>query len=159
VKIHHFSSEQRLNTTLAEAWSIFSKPASLNAITPPQLKFTIADDPGSMYPGQLILFRIRICGLPCSWLTEITQVEEGRSFIDEQRLGPYRFWHHRHEFQDMGDHVLMRDQIHYALPCWPLGEIAHPLIVRPMLKRIFAFRRQTIDQLFNKGEPKPGPAK
>ena len=35
------------------------------------------------------------------WVTEITVAEERRAFVDEQRSGPYRFWHHRHSFEEV----------------------------------------------------------
>jgi len=34
----------------------------------------------------------------------------------------------------------MRDTVRYALPYWPLGEVAHALLVRRDLERIFDFR-------------------
>ena len=155
MKIHEITREQRLNTTLDEAWSFFSKPANLNDITPADLRFQIVGDPGTMYPGQIIEYRIAILGLPRTWLTEIKQVEVGRYFIDEQRIGPYKFWHHHHSFTVEGDHVLMHDQVRYALPFGPLGALAHKLFVEHMLERIFAYRHKIIEQKFSAGPPPP----
>ena len=36
----------------------------------------------------------------------------------------------------------MRDTVRYALPYWPLGEVAHALVVRRDLAAIFAFRHR-----------------
>ncbi len=82
------------------------------------------------------------------WVTEIKCVEHGHSFIDEQRLGPYKFWHHRHTFQPVPGGVLMRDRVHYALPFGPLGTLAHTLFVRRKLRWIFAYRKQILARRF-----------
>jgi hypothetical protein len=38
----------------------------------------------------------------------------------------------------------MRDTVRYALPCWPLGEVAHALLVRRDLAAIFDYRRDAV---------------
>jgi ligand-binding SRPBCC domain-containing protein len=83
------------------------------------------------------------------WVTEIKCVEEGRSFIDEQRFGPYKFWHHRHLFAPAPGGVLMTDVVHYGLPFGPLGTIAHALFVRRKLEWIFGFRKQILARRFS----------
>jgi ligand-binding SRPBCC domain-containing protein len=84
------------------------------------------------------------------WVTEIKCVKEQVSFIDEQRFGPYKFWHHLHHFEEVEGGVLMKDLVHYALPCWPFGEIGHGLFVKPKLDKIFGFRREILDKRFKK---------
>jgi ligand-binding SRPBCC domain-containing protein len=146
VRIHTLEQEQILPVTPAEAWDFFSSPANLDAITPPDLGFEITSPPaGRVHGGQIITYRVRIAPLVrVCWVTEIKCVEPGRSFIDEQRFGPYKFWHHRHEFAEAPGGCLMRDQVHYALPFGPLGEIAHRLFVRRKLEWIFGFRRRLL---------------
>ena len=43
----------------------------------------------------------------------------------------------------------MRDVVRYALPAWPLGELARPLVRRD-LERIFDFRRDSVGSLLHK---------
>jgi hypothetical protein len=38
----------------------------------------------------------------------------------------------------------MRDTVRYALPFWPLGEVAHALLVRRDLAAIFDYRREAV---------------
>lgn len=146
MRLHTLEQEQTLPISLAEAWDFFSSPANLDAITPPDLGFHITSPPaGRMFDGQIITYRVRIAPLiHVSWVTEIKCVEEGRAFVDEQRFGPYKFWHHRHEFEEVRGGVLMRDKVHYALPFGPFGEIAHLLFVRRKLAWIFSFRRRLL---------------
>jgi ligand-binding SRPBCC domain-containing protein len=150
MKLHILEQEQTLPISLDEAWDFFSSPANLDAITPDDLGFEITSPlAGKMFDGQIITYRVRIAPLVhVTWVTEIKCVEEGRSFVDEQRFGPYKFWHHRHEFEAVPGGVLMRDKVHYALPFGPFGAIAHALFVRCKLEWIFGFRRQLLARRF-----------
>ena len=67
-----------------------------------------------------------------------------------QLTGPYRMWHHSHTFEPDGEGTLMRDLVRYALPLWPLGELAHAALVRRDLERIFAFRQQRVAALLGR---------
>ena len=97
-----------------------------------------------MYEGQIITYRIRVApAVKVTWVTEIKCVDEGRSFVDEQRFGPYKFWHHRHSFEAVDGGVLMRDKVHYALPFGIFGAIAHGIFVRRKVERIFRSRRRS----------------
>ncbi len=150
--LHRLEQRQHLPVTIDEAWAFFSSPANLDAITPPDLGFQITSPPAAtMFEGQIITYRVKI--LPCvwvPWVTEIKCVDEGRSFIDEQRSGPYRFWHHRHLFEPVSDGILMTDTVHYALPLGPLGSIAHAVFVRRKLEHIFGFRKAILEQRFGR---------
>jgi len=149
--IHTLIQEQFLPITLADAWNFFSTPANLDEITPDELGFKIVYQPGDkMYEGQIIEYKVMLApAIWVPWVTEIKCVREGESFIDEQRFGPYKFWHHLHTFEEKDGGVLMKDLVHYALPFWPLGEIGHGLFVRPKLERIFGFRKEILAKRFS----------
>lgn len=140
---------------MPDAWDFFSRPENLDILTPPEMAFQIlGGDLPRMFAGQIICYRIRLAPmLWVRWVTEITHVEEGRSFVDEQRAGPYKFWHHRHSFRADGpDHIVMDDLVHYALPFGPLGSVAHAAYVRRQLARVFAYRRQVLADRFGESE-------
>ncbi|MDX2226280.1 MAG: SRPBCC family protein [Verrucomicrobiae bacterium] len=150
MKIHRLHRCQQLNATLAEAWRFFSDPRNLAKITPPAMGFEILSDPGpDTFEGQIIVYRIRLAlGLPCTWVTEIRHVHAPHQFVDEQRSGPYRFWHHRHQFVEKDGGVEMTDEVHYAL--WPLpgAGLLHRYYVRPQIERIFDYRTERIREKF-----------
>lgn len=150
MKLHQLKQEQFLPVSLSEAWEFFSAPGNLNEITPPDLGFQVTHlDGGRMHEGQIISYRVKIApGLWIPWITEIKAVEEGRSFIDEQRFGPYKFWHHRHSFEAVEGGVLMRDQVYYGLGFGPFGDLAHALFVRRKLLWIFESRRKILAERF-----------
>lgn len=149
--IHTLAQEQFLPITVEEAWDFFSSPANLDEITPSDLGFRIVYQPGEkIYEGQIIEYQVMIVpSIWVPWVTEIKCVKERESFIDEQRYGPYKFWHHLHTFEETEGGVLMKDLVHYALPFWPLGELGHDIFVRPKLERIFGFRKEILAKRFS----------
>lgn len=152
MRTHVLERTQTLSTSLEECWRFFSNPVNLAEITPPDLGFEVRtqDLPASIYAGMLIEYRVRpLWGIALKWITEITQCEAPHFFVDEQRAGPYRLWHHEHFLEEAGEGLVrMRDRVHYALPFGWLDPITHPLIVQPRLESIFAFREKVISRRF-----------
>jgi ligand-binding SRPBCC domain-containing protein len=139
---HTLRREQRLRGTPGAVFEFFADADNLEAITPPWLRFEIVTPrPIAMGVGALIEYGLVLHGLPISWLTRIEAWEPGVRFVDAQLTGPYRLWHHTHEFApDGAGATLMRDTVRYALPLGPLGEVAHRAFVARDLRRIFDFR-------------------
>ncbi len=153
---HSIRTVQQIPLSLDEAWRFFSNPANLQAITPDDMGFRIISKHhgDKMYAGQVIEYRVKpVLGIPVYWMTEITQVKDREYFIDEQRFGPYKLWHHQHHFKAIPGGVEMTDIVHYKNPLWFLGNIANALFVQKKLKQIFGFRFQKVEQLFG---PWPG---
>jgi len=141
---------QKLPISVAKAWDFFSSPKNLATITPDELGFQIKSElPEKMYPGMFIQYTVKpLLGIPMTWVTEITQVNEPHFFIDEQRVGPYAIWHHQHFFKAIPDGVEMTDMIDYQLPLAPFGNFMHPLLIKGKLKRIFDYRKEKMVELF-----------
>ena len=141
-----------VNTTLEKAWSFISRPANLNEITPDDMDFNIMSDlPDEMYNGLIIRYKIKIPFLGTQeWVSEIKHISPNRSFVDEQRKGPYKFWFHYHEVREVEGGVELTDTIHYDIPFWIFGKIAHVLFVRRMLQNIFNHRKMKFGELLNK---------
>ncbi|MDX1680497.1 MAG: SRPBCC family protein [Akkermansiaceae bacterium] len=150
MKLHTLKQEQFLPIPLEEAWDFFSSPENLDAITPDDLGFKITSpELETMYEGQIITYKVKLAPMIwVNWVTEIKALEEEVSFIDEQRFGPYAFWHHRHHFQEVDGGVKMTDLVNYGLPFGPFGAIAHGLFVRRKLKWIFGERRRILGERF-----------
>jgi ligand-binding SRPBCC domain-containing protein len=151
MKVYKKETVQHINASLEECWTFFSSPSNLQKITPKTMGFEITDfDNQSMYAGQIIQYKISpLLGLKLNWVTEITKVKDKMYFIDEQRFGPYSFWHHKHFFEVTSSGVKMTDVVHYALPLGFLGRIVNALIVKNKLNEIFDYRFQKVNGLFN----------
>lgn len=151
-KTYSLKTEQLLPCSLDDAWQFFSRPQNLANITPAHLGFNIVSTHHGeeMYAGQIIEYTVKpVLGIPLYWMTEITQVEKHRYFIDEQRFGPYTFWHHQHHFRAEAQGVFMTDIVHYRLPFWRLGSLAHSMFVKKQLKQIFDYRFQAAERHFS----------
>lgn len=142
--------EQHLPINADEAWSFFSNPANLNEITPPDMLFEVTSPlPDSIYEGLIITYRIRpLMRIPMNWCTEITHMREGRFFVDEQRSGPYRIWHHEHHFEPVTGGVCMKDLLHYDIGMSVLGAMAGKLFVHRKVREIFDYRYEALRQRF-----------
>ena len=149
--VHRLIRQQQIAAPLEAVWKFFTGAGNLQAITPAYMRFTITsgDLPEVVYPGQIITYTVApVLGIPLFWMTEITQVQPMSLFVDEQRRGPYRMWHHEHHFEEKNGGVLMTDKVHYQLPFWLLGEAAHALFVKKQLDDIFNFRAQKVQEYF-----------
>ncbi len=150
--IYQLKQKQFLPISVEEAWDFFSSPRNLKTITPDHLGFEILSELGEkVYAGQLIQYKVRpLLGIPLHWVTEITYVNEPSYFVDEQRFGPYAFWHHKHFFKAVEGGVEMEDIVDYKLPLGVLGSIAHALFVKRQVADIFKYRNAKLDELFGK---------
>lgn len=102
-----------------------------------------------MYRGMLISYRVSpFPCIPMLWVSEITHMVEKLYFIDEQRIGPYRLWHHEHHLKSAESGVLITDIVHYSPPLGVLGSIANALFIRKKLNGIFEYRKNAMEQLF-----------
>jgi ligand-binding SRPBCC domain-containing protein len=149
--IYTLEVSQFVKISLKEAWDFFSSPGNLVKITPPHMGFIITTGkPAKMHPGQIITYKVSpLAGIKTNWVTEITHVEEESFFVDEQRFGPYRMWHHEHHFNTQGDGVIMTDRVSYKLPMGIFGRIAHGLFVKGHLRQIFEYRIAAMEKKFN----------
>ena len=142
MKIFKLKYSQKLPINLNEAWDFLSSPNNLELITPKSLDFNITDwDERKSYPGQIIQYTVRpVLGFKINWVTEITQVKDKEFFIDEQRFGPYSFWHHKHFIKEIDGGVLMEDVIHYKIPFGPIGVLLNFLFINSKLNNVFKYR-------------------
>jgi len=154
MKMYTLTRYQKLPVTPEEAWKFFSNPKNLEEITPDDMPFEmIGDGPPGMYAGMIIQYNIEpFPKFPVKWITEITHVEEGKYFVDEQRFGPFKFWHHQHHFRDIEGGVEIIDTVNYILPFSLIGRITHNLMVEGRLAEIFDFRQKTLKTAFGEME-------
>ena len=150
MKLYQLKVKQLLSISLDDAWSFFSDSRNLSKLTPPWLNLNITSDlPDEMYEGMIISYKVHpILGIPFNWVTEITSVKEKNFFIDEQKFGPYKFWHHQHHFKEMENGIEMEDIVNYALPFDPISRPLNKLLVGNKVKKIFEFREEVLKKIF-----------
>lgn len=142
-----------------EVFAFFADAGNLEAITPEFLHFEyLTPLPVEMRAGTLIDYRIRLLGLPMRWRTRIEEFEPPRRFVDVQLRGPYRLWHHTHEFHEVEGGTLMIDLVRYQMPLGPVGRLVHALLVHRLLEQIFHYRYQTLAARLGESSSMPSPA-
>lgn len=145
---HHLKAEMVVQSPIDKVFDFFSSAENLEAITPPWLNFRILTPlPLEMKQGALLDYKIRLHMIPIRWRTEIAKWQPPHRFVDQQLKGPYKRWWHEHTFVDLGQgRTLVRDEVHY-IPRG--GGLIHRLMVKPDLKKIFAYRQQELAKIFD----------
>jgi ligand-binding SRPBCC domain-containing protein len=146
MKQFQFRSEIWLPRPLTEVFPFFADAGNLDALTPGWLRFEILTPrPIAMRVGARIDYRLRLRGLPIRWQSEISDWNPPHRFVDEQRCGPYRLWHHTHTFTAVGNGTTVRDLVCYSLVG---GALTNALFVKRDLQKIFAYRQEKLAMLF-----------
>jgi ligand-binding SRPBCC domain-containing protein len=150
MKIFKLKYSQKLPISLNEAWDFLSSPNNLELITPKSMDFNITDwDRKKAYPGQIIQYTVKpILGIKINWVTEITHIRAKEYFVDEQRFGPYTFWHHKHFIKEIEGGVIMEDVIHYKPPFGLIGVLLNFLFINSKLNSIFKHRELELIKTF-----------
>ncbi|WP_316805079.1 SRPBCC family protein [Pedobacter nototheniae] len=154
MKTYRLEFRQKIPLDLNHTWDFFSSPLNLSEITPDDMTFEVTSpgmEQAKMYPGLIITYKVSpLLGIKLNWVTEITHVKDKEYFIDEQRFGPFAFWHHNHHFETIEGGVLMHDILHYSIGWGPIGLIANHMIVAKKINEIFNFRYKKVEELFGK---------
>lgn len=150
--IYKLKRTQLIKADLDKVWDFFTNPDNLANITPDSMGFKVTSEylQKEVYPGQVITYKVApLLNIPMFWMTEITTVIPKKLFVDEQRRGPYKLWHHQHHFEETDSGILMTDMVYYELPMFFLGSIAHSLFVKRILNNIFDYRHEKVENIFN----------
>jgi uncharacterized protein len=150
---HHvavFESAQWLERPVPEVFLFFSRETNLELLTPPWLKFRVVRvSSPQISSGTLIDYRLRIHGLPVRWRTRIEEWVPNQKFVDTQILGPYRYWHHTHTFEEVDGGTLMKDRVVYQVPLGILGRVALGRKIKGEIQAIFNYRSRKIAGIFD----------
>ncbi len=150
--LHTFTTSMSLPLPRDQVFAFFAEATNLQRITPPELGFEIVTPPPiDLREGTRIEYRLHLFGVPFAWQSEIQRWHPPEAFVDVQRRGPYKHWVHTHRFREEDGATIIEDEVHYALPYWPLGELVSPP-VRLQLARIFRYRQQAIRRYLVDGQ-------
>jgi ligand-binding SRPBCC domain-containing protein len=144
--MYELTTEITLPRPLAEVFPFFATARNLETLTPDFLRFQVLGlGPVLMEEGVLIDYRLRLRGIPMRWQSEITAWEPPYRFVDEQRRGPYRRWHHEHTFEEVDGQTVARDHVIYDHLG---GRLVNRLLVARDIEQIFEYRQKRLRDLF-----------
>lgn len=148
MRTYKLHCEMLVKRPLKETFAFFENPANLGKITPSWLNFNLVTKDIAMAQGAQFDYVIRWLGLPMKWRSVISIYEPPRLFVDEQLIGPYKTWHHRHTFSETSNGVIVGDHLKYSLPLGPLGVLAQNIIVKRQLEEVFRYRQRALAKIF-----------
>jgi len=151
MSFYQFKRSQFFKQSPEELWSFISNPHNLKEITPDHMGFIITseDTSSEMYEGMIISYKVSpLLKIKTTWVTEITHIKNNSYFVDEQRISPYKLWHHEHILEPMDGGTMMIDIISYQPPFGFLGRIANRLIIQKKLNQIFEYRTTALERFF-----------
>lgn len=149
--VYQFKRQQVFNQPIDKLWDFVSNPGNLKKITPDYMGFDITSEdlPQEMYEGMIISYKVSpFLGIKTTWVTEITHVKVREYFVDEQRVGPYKLWHHQHFLESTEDGTVMSDIVTYQPPYGWLGSMANEILIKRKLGEIFDYRLEKLNELF-----------
>ncbi len=121
------------------------RPDALLKLTPLRRWMRIEKQEGGLRDGARITFSFGVGPLRVRWEARHYGYVEGTQFCDEQVRGPFRVWRHCHRVVPVGvGESLYVDRVEYAVPGGPLARG----LVRPLLRRLFAWRHQIVHRAF-----------
>jgi ligand-binding SRPBCC domain-containing protein len=145
--IHTFDTSMFFPLARDRVFEFFSDAGNLARITPGDMRFRVRTPPPiEIRQGCVIEYGMRAFGIPMRWRSLISRWDPPREFVDEQLAGPYKSWLHTHRFVERLGGTDMEDRVEYSLGWGPLGELAHPLVKRQLV-RIFQFRRSALERI------------
>ena len=97
----------------------------------------------------LVAYKVNpLLGLPVTWVTQINVIYEKTFFIDEQKFGPFKLWHHKHTFIERDGGIEVIDEVTYSPGFGFLSGIITRMIVSKKIEEIFSFRKDVLNKLF-----------
>jgi ligand-binding SRPBCC domain-containing protein len=170
--LHHAQFEQWVPFPLERVFLFFTNPGNLPRIMPPKsgaelLRLKLVPPPGVPPEQATVSSRDPVAGtgseitasfrivpfLPLrgKWVAQITEFEWNHHFADVQKKGPFKYFHHRHEFtrilNEGEDGTTVRDIIEYEVGYGFAGEIGQKVFVRRQFEDMFTYRQQALIKL------------
>lgn len=140
-----YFSEQFLDVPQTQVFDFFAEAKNLEKITPEILNFKIEKmSTPQIQQGTLIDYKLKIHNVPTGWKTQINEWSPPQKFVDTQLKGPYRLWHHTHNFEELASGTLMTDLVRYKLPMGTLGKAVAGNFVKTDVEQIFSYRRTAV---------------
>ncbi len=140
----------RVNAPVEKVWDLHRNPAVLKRISPPGLVVRLPDPAPEPENGVRFLLRLHPLGLPWGipWESIFSDVEPPFGFVDTQGQGPFASWRHSHRFEPLADGgTRIVEHVDWVAPFGWLGRIADTIVLQPMLRATFVYRKLQLTKI------------
>ncbi|MEC4750126.1 hypothetical protein [Methylomicrobium sp. Wu6] len=101
--------------------------------------------PEKIYAGLLISYRMKaVFGIPMAWLSEVSQCDEPKRFVYQQRIELFKFWSHEVCLTEKENGIQLEDIMSYAMSFGWLGGLVNRWLSANRLERIVYTRRDDL---------------
>ena len=148
-----FVKESLINATPERLFAFHASPGALQRLTPPWEKVKLIEGGNSIRVGARVVLETRIGPIPLHWVAEHVEYDPPHAFADRQVSGPFKAWHHRHEFLPNGPTgSTLRDVVEYEVPLGKLGQLCGGWYVREKLRKMFDYRHDATRRIVESGD-------
>jgi ligand-binding SRPBCC domain-containing protein len=138
----HFIARSVIRTTPAQLFAFHELPDAFVRLLPPGETIRVIQTAQSLNVGSRTIVDIRIAFLYIRFESLHTNYDPPHSFEDQQVRGPFRSWRHRHIVEPHPDGAILIDDIEYTPPFGLLGRAVDGVVIKPRLRKVFAFRHR-----------------
>lgn len=107
-----FRRSIEVNAPLDTVFRFHEREDALQILSPAFPPVRVIRKHGGIEPGSRVELKIG----PFRWVALHSAMQNNRFFEDQQIIGPFAQWTHRHEFQQVGNSTRLTDRIDYRLP-------------------------------------------
>jgi ligand-binding SRPBCC domain-containing protein len=160
---YHAEFEHWIPAPLEKVFEFFSDPTNLPRIMPAWMRVKIEEIAivaprgvsSARFAGEGTTFLASFRPLPFLPMRirsegQIVGFGLNEFFADVQAKGPFRSWHHRHEFRpetrDGISGTRLRDRVEYEVGYEPIGSVVNALFIVPQMRRTFAYRQRSVER-------------
>lgn len=168
---HHFETEQLLAAPIDRVFLFFANPANLPRIMPGSIgaqlvRVHLVPPPEVRAPAPAVTEQASLAGIGSEivvsirlipflpfrmeWIAKITEFEWNHHFADEQRKGPLKSFHHRHELRAERAGTIVHDMVDYDIGFGWAGDLANFFFAGPLLRRMFRQRQEATERLLSR---------
>lgn len=98
-------------------------PGAFQRLRPPWERMDLVQHDEPVRVGGDTRMRVYLGPVYQTWHDRIVDIDDGRSFVDEQLSGPMRAWRHEHRFEDVPGGATLADRVTFTPP-WVLSRAA-----------------------------------
>ena len=142
-----FEHKTHVENSIEEAFAWHERKGAFRRLMPPwELAEEVrADD--NLEEGSQRIFRFPMGPVKMSWVAQHTGYNPPHSFEDVMLKGPFKSWHHTHNFEVTKEgKVLIHDRVNYKLPMGFLGNLVAGRMIKKRLNRMFTAREIRLER-------------
>ena len=149
-KTFSFEYSSVISTLTQTLFNFHLDTNNLPKITPPWINVKIVSLELPLHKGSTIELDIKRLGFIQKWNMLIAEIKSPTLVCDQALQSPFASFIHYHHFEPVDENrSMMRDELFFTLPLYPLSLIAVPFIKKD-LKKMFSFRHQQTKLLLEK---------